>query len=147
MVFIHWYSFFSNFNPSFLFSDNLASVRLRICRQHPLLKGWPPLWKVFWYETKLHFVMFQYWSVREWSQPFYAITQKSFWTGLLVPVRVPSMGQIDLFKMMECLRSLLRKKLVALVLWWWKFSCLKGHIKICTDALFNMLTTKSRIET
>ena len=49
------------------------------------------------YNTKLHLmVRFQVWGV--WSHTFIAIIPSPTLTRVVIPVRVPSMGEIDLLK-------------------------------------------------
>ena len=59
----------------------------------------PPQQKIehSWYDTKLHLmVTIQIWKV--WSALSLLLLQDSLWSGVVVPVRIPFMCQIDLFK-------------------------------------------------
>ena len=49
------------------------------------------------YDTKLHLVVrLQFWAV--WSTSSLLLLSGPLWLGVIIPVRIPSMGQIELFK-------------------------------------------------
>ena len=71
------------------------SLQYTDCKNLPL----PKKRKCLRYDTKLHLVVrLQFWRSREGSTPSLPLFQGPFWPRVVVPIRVPSMSEIDLFE-------------------------------------------------